>query len=104
MFGKSAVHDHPTRILTAPELVPPSSLTAEVQTDLEEPLSDVTTGLICVRLIGLRLVPFLRFLYRISVILPYKLTGGTVLNLLVDLKKRKSTDRQVAKPTIYLTV
>ena len=75
MFGKSAVHDHPTRILTAPELVPPSSLTAEVQTDLEEPLSDVTTGLICVRLIGLRLVPFLRFLYRISVILPYKLTG-----------------------------
>jgi hypothetical protein len=63
MFSNSAVHDHPTRILTASELVPASSLTAEVQTDLEELVSDVTTSLICVRLIGLRLVPFLHFLY-----------------------------------------
>ena len=74
-FSKFAVHDSPTRILTAPELVPPSSLTAELETDLEELLSDMTTGLICVRLIGLRLLPFLRFLYLIHVIVPYKLRG-----------------------------
>ena len=74
-FSKSAVHDHPTRILTVLELVPPSSLTAELETDLEERLSDVTTSLICVRLIGLRLVPFLRFLYLIPATLHYKLRG-----------------------------
>jgi hypothetical protein len=74
-FSKFAVHGHPTRMLTAPELVPPSSLTAEVETDLEELPSDVTTGLICVHLIGLSLVPFLRFLYLIHVMLPHKLRG-----------------------------
>jgi hypothetical protein len=73
--SKVAVHKHRTRILIATELIPLSSLTAEVETDLEELLSHVTTGLIYVRLIGLRLVPLLRFLYLIHVIVPYKLRG-----------------------------
>jgi hypothetical protein len=47
-----------TRILSGPELIPPRRLTAEVETELEELLSHVTTGLICVCLIGISLLLF----------------------------------------------
>jgi hypothetical protein len=60
-----------------------------VETDLEELLSQVTTGLICVRLIGLGLAPFLRFLYLIHVIMPYKLRGAKRTEFACWLKEKK---------------
>jgi hypothetical protein len=45
---------------------------------------------------------FLLFLFLIHVIIPYKPTGGTALNLCANLKQRKTADQQAAKQTVCL--